>query len=1245
MPSKIVSRLFAVLLAASITLPTVCSVSPVVSAQSIETSSWSVSVTTPESVLPNYVQAAFSQAMESYNGAELIPLAYYGYQVVSGANYSLICRETSDTPGNDVLKKVVVYDPTGGNLNLQTGKNARISSVTNFRLEDYAHDFVYPLPEYPPAGGTEVASGLITCDLPEEVQKVYDKVYKDICGFSCQPLAYLGKQVNDEGTDYALLCEQYTVVANPDIFIDVVIFHEDADGKVYVKSSCSILGTRTAYPIENGKLTYTFDGDSKEKAGYAQGSLTLTADTAGTYKIYWADFYQALEGYYPIAELKMKAGETKTISLGYHTAIPANATKVIATTDSLSTMQAYSVCDIPMSKELACDSGNLLYTFNTFSDVHIDKGSLWYVNAEANLKQALKYSTERQTDYIIISGDVVTNDSGPDKEWDSYAKILSKSDYTNPVWESNGNHDMRQDVTSGLKSFVKGSGTDGSKSGKPYFYMTEEKTGDLFIFMALELNKSPNLYDEFSDEQIAWVTNLIEENYADKNIFLVQHSPIKGFGAGDRMENPYYSGLLNPEKESTKKFKALLEKYPNIMFLSGHTHEDFEMNYNYSNENGTAAHMIHTPSLAGSTMPDESDTGLARNNGKGFNSQAYRVEVYENEIIFYGVNMTDEKIYPQYSYIMEGSRTEFSPVLPDQPEITLQNINVSASEELEKVASILSRYYKYASYDSYQALKKLYFQYKDSTLLDKGIIDEFEARINKLSEYTGTINYYSLRDTYYFVNNQNWSEVYAYAWDGSSSNASWPGVKIQKVGVNEDNKDIYCVKFNSVGEYKNLIFNAGSNAKQTVDISLESCAYDSFYISGSDNGKYTVQNFSQDDYNQNRFALLYYITDEHTWENIDLFFHCGDDGIYRAEYTASSDKTFSCSVYDNSSNKYYSLSASDKFTFENQLTYSYTLEEMSSRGKSISVYGLSDQATLQFTYDPSTHQITVLCKQNTPVTELENTSDISAQEIKLGNTITVHASAAGGTGNYTYEVAYKKTYDQNWVTKQSYQENTTVSIKPNKAEIYDIRVRVKDDSGTEKEKYFTVKVTDVLKNSSTVSASSVILGDTVTINAKATGGTGEYTYAVYYKKTTDKNWVTKQNYSTNQVITIKPAKKAEYQICVKVKDSEGTVSKLYYNISVSEMEKLTNTTTLSANTITLGNTVKVNASAKGGKGGYTYAVYYKKTIDKNWVTKQAYTSNQIISIKPAKKAEYQICVKVKDSEGTVSKLYFTVNVE
>ena len=88
-----------------------------------------------------------------------------------------------------------------------------------------------------------------------------------------------------------------------------------------------------------------------------------------------------------------------------------------------------------------------------------------------------------------------------------------------------------------------------------------------------------------------------------------------------------------------------------------------------------------------------------------------------------------------------------------------------------------------------------------------------------------------------------------------------------------------------------------------------------------------------------------------------------------------------------------------------------------------------------------------------------------------------------------------------------------------------------------------VTVNDVLKNTSSVSKTKVNLGDVVNINGNATGGAGNYQYAVYYKKTSDTKWTTKQNFNTNAQIAVKPAKATTYDICVKVKDSSNVIVK------------------------------------------------------------------------------------------------------
>ena len=182
-----------------------------------------------------------------------------------------------------------------------------------------------------------------------------------------------------------------------------------------------------------------------------------------------------------------------------------------------------------------------------------------------------------------------------------------------------------------------------------------------------------------------------------------------------------------------------------------------------------------------------------------------------------------------------------------------------------------------------------------------------------------------------------------------------------------------------------------------------------------------------------------------------------------------------------------------------------------------------------------------------------------------------------------------------------------------------------------------------LTNNSTISSTLISKGETVTVNAKADGGTGSYTYAVLYRKKTDKDWTVKQGYKANDEIVVKPAKDTEYDVCAKVKDSNGTVAKKFFTVKVNP--KLQNNSTISKTAVRLGETVTLRAGGTGGVGKYTYAVLYKKLTDKNWTVRQGYKDNDNIVVRPAKAADYSICVKVKDENGVIAKKFFSVSVK
>lgn len=183
---------------------------------------------------------------------------------------------------------------------------------------------------------------------------------------------------------------------------------------------------------------------------------------------------------------------------------------------------------------------------------------------------------------------------------------------------------------------------------------------------------------------------------------------------------------------------------------------------------------------------------------------------------------------------------------------------------------------------------------------------------------------------------------------------------------------------------------------------------------------------------------------------------------------------------------------------------------------------------------------------------LKNTASISAEDILIGEKITLTGSAEGGKGNYTYAYYYKKTTDKKWVTAKGFSGTTSVSIKPNMAKDYDICIKVKDADGKIEKKYFTVTVHAKLACKASVSAEDIKLGERVTLKGGASGGMGAYTYAYYYKKTTDRNWVTAKTFSSSSSVSIKPAMAKDYDICIKVKDATGTIQKKYFTVTVTK---------------------------------------------------------------------------------------------
>lgn len=163
------------------------------------------------------------------------------------------------------------------------------------------------------------------------------------------------------------------------------------------------------------------------------------------------------------------------------------------------------------------------------------------------------------------------------------------------------------------------------------------------------------------------------------------------------------------------------------------------------------------------------------------------------------------------------------------------------------------------------------------------------------------------------------------------------------------------------------------------------------------------------------------------------------------------------------------------------------------------------------------------------------------------------------------------------------------------------------------------------------------------ITASAEGGFGNYTYSVYYKSQSKSQWTTYQAWTTETVFSLPLPSAVTYNICVKVKDQNGMIAKKFFDVKVKD-PSLKNLSSVSANEISVGETVTFTAQAQDGQGDYQYAVYYKKTQNTTWKTLSNWSEETLKTMNFTETETYNACIKVKDQNGTIEKKYFVITV-
>lgn len=365
--------------------------------------------------------------------------------------------------------------------------------------------------------------------------------------------------------------------------------------------------------------------------------------------------------------------------------------------------------------------------------------------------------------------------------------------------------------------------------------------------------------------------------------------------------------------------------------------------------------------------------------------------------------------------------------------------------------------------------------------------------------------------------------------------------------------------------------------------------------------------------------------------------------------TSGNDITISTLLINSSSSENYTY----KFIVYDIDTKQWTkLQDFSS--SSSYIWKTSDAGNKQIYVDVKDSKGNVTRSQavNVKVEETTKPLAISATKQEADKTVTFTANGTGGSGKYSYKfIVYNKTTNS-WAKLQDFSDkNTFTWTRGNAGDRY-FYVDVKDNTTgkTVRSEALNVKINATSSPTSTLTASTsnVNVGGKVILTAKATAGSGKYTYKFLIYNPATKQWAKLQDFSNNSTFTWTAGSAGNRQFYVDVKDSNGNVTRSkVVNVGVGNAQpttKLSVKATASTTANKVGQNVTFTATGNGGAGGYTYKfIVYNKTT-KQWAKLQDFSATSKLTWKAGSAGERQFYVDVKDKNGnTVRSSVMNVN--
>ena len=261
-----------------------------------------------------------------------------------------------------------------------------------------------------------------------------------------------------------------------------------------------------------------------------------------------------------------------------------------------------------------------------------------------------------------------------------------------------------------------------------------------------------------------------------------------------------------------------------------------------------------------------------------------------------------------------------------------------------------------------------------------------------------------------------------------------------------------------------------------------------------------------------------------------------------------------------------------------------------------------------------------------------------------GQEFKVYALAGGGVRYYRYSFSYIDSKGKRTVIKNNTNESSAV-YNISKAGQYKVVVGVTDADGNYKEKNVCVnlcrKSVIPLTAEAQISANEILRGETLSVSMNANGGSEPYRYVFRYVKESGA-MVTVSSGSENKS-DISFSKSGYYTVKASVYDKNNECVEKQFAVAVTEdtQKQLSFSAYMPASKISVGEAVKVSASASGGKKPYQYSFRCCDEQGKT-INLQDYATASSASLSFGKAGFYQVIASVKDYNGNVAEKVFNI---